>query len=76
MVARGGAVGGGQSACQELDVPLGHFAFDDMRVRSAWAHRVEPGPGLEDRQLRRADHDSDHLDDHDKPSVSWASTSS
>jgi len=23
-------------------VPLGHLAFDDMRVRSAWAHRVEP----------------------------------
>src|ERR1035437_1473610 len=42
MVARGGAVGGGQSACQELDVPLGHLAFDDMRVRSAWAHRAEP----------------------------------
>ena len=42
----------------------------------AYRFCAEPGPGLEDRRLRRADHDSDHLDDHDKPSVSWASTSS
>jgi len=53
MVARGGAVGGGQSACQELDVPLGHLAFDDMRVRSAWAHRVDPQEEAQTRAMAR-----------------------